>query len=335
MKKLLIFVIFLVVLGYAWYAFSLRPVDPGSDVRRSVSIEKGMSVQSIAELLEAKDIIRSARAFTIYARLHGDQSLLQAGDFILRASMNVPEVIDTLKKGFSEEVTITIPEGFTVKDIDVLLTEKELIMAGEFTTCAQSCDLTGFGFLAQGADLAKRGGRVEGYLFPDTYFVIRDGFTAEKFMLRLLGTFRTRVIDGLAEDLKTSKRSLHEVITMASLVEEETRTDDERTMVSGILWKRFDAAQGLGVDATVRYILDKPTAAITVKDLDIDSPYNLRKYRGLPPGPIANAGIESIKASLHPEGSEYWYYLHDAKGVIHYAKTNDEHNQNKAVYLGR
>ncbi len=120
---------------------------------------------------------------------------------------------------------------------------------------------------------------------------------------------------------------------MASLVEEETRTDDERAIVAGILWKRFDAGTGLGVDATVRYALDKPSSALTVSDLDTNSDYNTRKFRGLPPGAIASPSLESIKAALHPEASEYWYYLHGTDGQIRYAKTNEEHNENKYKYL--
>ena len=104
-------------------------------------------------------------------------------------------------------------------------------------------------------------------------------------------------------------------------------------MVSGILWKRFDEGMGLGVDAAIRYILDKPTAVLTRVDLEVDSPYNLRKYRGLPPGPIANPGIRSIEAALRPQASDYYYYLHGTDGVIRYAVTNDEHNENKARYL--
>ncbi len=334
MRKIAIFIVVATLSLAGWYFFSLRPVDPADDARRPVTISKGLSVSGIAGLLEEKGVIRSARAFSLYARIHGDQSALQAGDFILHPSMSVPEVIDALRRGFSEEVKITIPEGYTVKDIDELLTKKELTQPGEFVTCVQTCDLGEFAFLPTATkNLAPRGGHLEGYLFPDTYYVVREGVTPKSFLVRLLGTFRTRVVDGFAVDLKDAKRSLHEIVTMASLIEEETRTDDERPVVAGILWKRLDAKQGLGVDATVRYILEKPSAAITAKDLDVDSPYNLRKYRGLPPGPIANPGLSSIKAALHPEDSPYWYYLHGNDGVIHYAETNDEHNKNKALYL--
>jgi UPF0755 protein len=120
---------------------------------------------------------------------------------------------------------------------------------------------------------------------------------------------------------------------MASLIERETSSDDEREIVSGILWKRLSADQGLAVDATVRYALGKITEALTKDDLSIDSAYNTRKYRGLPPGPIANPGLKSIKAAINPKDSPYFYYLHGKDGQIRYSETNDEHNLKKAKYL--
>ncbi len=333
MKKLLLLLAILIGLSLSWYQFCLTPVDASDHVNRHVQIFQGSSVTNIAEQLQISGLIRSARAFRIYVRIHGDQSLLQAGDFILQPSMSVPQIVETLRRGFSEQVAVTIPEGYTVRDIDALLVKKALGIDGEFAACSHVCDLSGIGFLPVNAAAAQRGGRVEGYLFPDTYFVVREGFTPQKFMIRLLGNFRARVIDKLASEISASKRSLTDIITMASLVEEESRDGEERPVVAGILWKRFDGKQGLGVDAALRYILDKPSAAITEKDLALDSPYNLRKFRGLPPGPISNPSISSILAALHPTDSKYWYYLHDRSGAIHYAVTNDEHNQNKALYL--
>src|SRR3989338_4814590 len=188
-KKLLFILVLIFVAVFGWYTYSLRPVDAADSARRPVTITKGLSVSGIAALLEEKGVIRSARAFSLFARLHGAQTSLQAGDFVLHPSMSVPEVIDALRRGFSEEVKITIPEGYTVKDIDDLLTKKELTQPGEFVTCAQTCDLGEFAFLPVAAKgLAPRGGHLEGYLFPDTYYVVRDGFTSKSFLVRLLGT---------------------------------------------------------------------------------------------------------------------------------------------------
>lgn len=318
-----------------WYLGAIKPIDTSDQTRILFKIDAGESVTMISEHLEEKEVIRSASAFMLFTKFHGLEGGLQAGSFVLKPSLSVAEIVDVLRTGKAQEVIITIPEGFTVKDIDALLTKKGLIEAEAFSICANECDLSTFTFLPNKDGLAERGGRVEGYLYPDTYFVISDGFSAESFMNRLLSTFQKKIVDGLASYIEESPRSLHEIVTMASLIEEETRgdEDEERPMVSGILWNRFDAGSGLGVDATVRYILNKPTAEITVADLNSNNEYNTRKFRGLPPGPIANPGYDSILAALKPQESDYWYYLHDKNGDIHYAKTNEEHNINKYNYL--
>lgn len=334
-SALLAFIILLPgIVTYAWYLSALRPVNISDDARHSVLIEQGMSTDAIAQLLTEEELIRSPLAFKVHARLSGAQGLLKAGSYVLQRSFSIPEMMTVLSEGKAQEMRLTIPEGYTVSQIDALLAEERLIEPGAFIECARSCALTEADFLPGNlGGLADRGGRVEGYLYPDTYFVVGGTFTSEAFMGRLLSTFRIRVIEEHGAEIEASGRSLHEIVTMASLVEAETRKRDERPVVSGILWKRYEAEMGLGVDATVRYILDKPTDTITRSDLDIDSPYNTRKYRGLPPGPIENPGIQSILAALRPEVTAYWYYLHAPSGMIHYAETNDEHNRNRARYL--
>ncbi len=333
MKKFALISLVLIVLAYGWYRFSLRPADSADTAAYPVNIPQGLSVRAIGKVLQEKNFLRSPLAFEIYARVHGVAGLLQAGTFSLKTSMSAPEIIAALQRGLTEQVIVTIPEGFTVRDIDALLASKGLSETGALIACATQCNLSDYAFLPSGKSLAARGGRLEGYLFPDTYFISRSNFTVETFVEKLLENFQKRVTEGMAADLKSSKRSLHDIVTMASLIEEETRTADERPVVSGILWKRLDNGISLGVDAAVRYIVGKPTAAITRADLDIDSPYNSRKYLGLPPGAIANAGLSSFQAALNPENSPYLFYLHGNDGQIRYARTNDEHNANRVKYL--
>lgn len=334
MRKVFVLIIFFGVLSVGWYTWSLRPLDPRSEIRRTVKIAPGSSVAVIADLLEEKGVIRSSFAFKIYVKIHGIQTALQAGSFVLHPSMSATEVAEALRTGIAAEAIITIPEGYTVLDMDRLLAGRGIITAGQLKQCANNCDFSSFPFLPKKkTDFAMRGGRVEGYLYPDTYFVVVDGFSPKFFLERLLSTFEKHVLQVFKEDLAHSKRSLHEIVTMASLIEKETRTEEERPIVSGILWKRYDAGKGLDVDAAVRYVLEKPTDALTTTDLNISSPYNIRKFRGLPPGPIASPSISSIRAALSPKGTEYWYYLHGSDGKIHYAVTNEEHNVNRYKYL--
>lgn len=337
MKKLLILLVLLAVVVFGarscHYNRSLAAVDASDETRDMITIPKGSSATAIAGILEEKGVIRSAWAFRKYVASEGAENKLKAGTFVISRTMDAQEVLQALTEGKTGEVVVTIPEGYTVKDIDALLAEKGLSKPGDVISCAQTCDFSTFDFLPKNIALAPRGGRLEGYLYPDTYFALVEDFNAKFFLERMLGTFRKKVVEAHKEDIAASKRTLHEIVTMASLIEEETRTADERPVVSGIIWKRFDEGMGLGIDAAVRYIIDKPTAAITVTDLDTDSPYNLRKYRGLPPGPIANPGLSSIEAALEPESSPYYYYLHGNDGQIHYAVTNDEHNVNRARYI--
>lgn len=333
-SAVLVVIILIPILVWGWYAHALSA--PGSDPTESVlvRIPQGSSTAAIAQLLEEQGVIRSAFAFRMHAKFRGVASQLQAGSFSLKPSENAPSILAALAGEGRGEAVVTIPEGFTVKDIDALMAEKGLLPAGAVAECARTCPFSDFTFLPPASGtLASRGGRIEGYLFPDTYFVLAEGLTAESLLTRLLDTFQKRVVEGKAVEITASKRSLHDIVTMASLIEEETRTDAERPIVSGILWKRADEGMGLGVDAAVRYVIDKPTAALTTADLNVDSPYNLRKFRGLPPGPIANAGIDSLNAAMKPEASSYYYYLHGTDGQIRYAVTNDEHNANKARYL--
>lgn len=332
MKKLVIVILLLFGIVYGWYRFELRAVDASSEELVRVTIPEGTSTKGIGTILAEKNLIRSPSVFSWYARLR--DATLQAGTFSLQKSMSASEIVEVLTSGKTEQVSVTIPEGYTLKDIDALLAEEGLITEGDAIKCAQTCDFAMFDFLPTATiKMAARGGKLEGYLYPDTYFVEPENFVVKFFLERMLGTFRKRVVTELGADIQQSGHSLHEIVTMASLIEEETRTADERPIVSGILWKRLENGVSLGVDAAVRYIVEKPSSAITRADLDVNSPYNLRKFGGLPPGPIASPSLSSINAALHPAESPYWYYLHGKDGVIRYAITNEEHNANRAKYL--
>jgi UPF0755 protein len=316
--------LFLFSFGFTIFVTQLSlPGSRGEHVR--INVASGESIQNISETLKEHGLITSASAFRLYLKSREIDTSIKTGTFVIERGMSFEEIADILVSGEGSETSVTIPEGFTIAQIDDLLAEMGLIETGEAVDCAKTCDFSSFEFLS--------GKSPEGYIFPDTYFVNALDFSPKNFLERLIGTFKNKVIDGLAEDLDSSKRSLKEVVIMASLIERETSTNEERPVVSGILWKRYDAGRGLDVDATVRYALNKPTGPLTKADLESTSPYNTRKFAGLPPGPIANPGLASIRAALNPEDSSYWYYLHGSDGQIYYAETNDEHNVNKAKYL--
>jgi UPF0755 protein len=313
--------------------FFVHTILPGQSMGGvRVEIASGEDLGNIAEELQRKGIVRSAALFRVYLKYRGLDRHIKSGTFLVSPGSSFSELAELLMGAEGHEMVVTIPEGFTVAQIDERLASLGLTEAGDLLRCAEECDFSSFAFLPPPYP-GGHGGRIEGYLFPDTYYISVPDFVPKFFAERLLGTFRSRVIEGFAVDLATSKRSLHELVTMASLIEREAKTDEERSVISGILWKRLDAGRGLDVDATVRYGLRKPSGELTKDDLQHRNAYNTRRHVGLPPGPIANPGLASIKAALHPQESEYWYYLHGKDGQVHYSKDNDEHNTKKARFL--
>lgn len=334
---------FLFLLSFGFTIFFVQMVGSNAESQATeIQVTRGMSVQEVAKTLKKHGVITSSLAFRWYLKSKELDTGIRTGTFTIPPGASFAQIAAILASTEGKEFSLTIPEGYTVGQIDALLAEKSLIQGGELLACAEAgpvagsedgCDFSSFEFLPADMPQGGYGGRLEGYLFPDTYFVNPEEFVAKFFLERMLETFRTRVIEGLESDIASSERALEKIITMASLIERETRTEEERPLVSGILWKRLDAGRGLDVDATVRYALQKPVEPLTKDDLEYASPYNTRRHAGLPPGPIANPGLKSLRAALHPEESRYWYYLHGGDGVIRYAETNEEHNSNKARYL--
>jgi UPF0755 protein len=293
-----IVLIFLVIFIFLWGIFI--PKEKISK-EKNFSVKKGQGLFEIGENLEKEGLIKSKIFFDFYVILRGKQKNLQAGKYLLSPSMNVPKIAQKIISGDVGKMKVTIPEGFTVKEIEERLGIK---LSGE---------------------------NLEGYLFPDTYYFPIDA--SGKEVVKIMRENFEKKISPYKEEIKKSGKSLHEIITMASLLEKEVKTKEEKKLVSGILWKRLKAGIPLQVDATITYITGKKTTKISLEDLQIDSPYNTYKYKGLPPGPICNPGLESILAALYPEESEYWYYLSTPEGKTLFFKTLEEHNLAKAKYL--
>ncbi len=335
-----VFVGFLVIAVscVVWFEWNLRPVSRTEGDKRLVIIEQGGSMKSVASALKREGLVRSQLAVLLYGKQAGVEAKIKAGRYALAPSLSVREIVAILVSGSVDQQSVTIPEGFTVTQIDALLARSGIGKPGDFIRCAFSCDVSTFAFIPNknpGGDNSEFGSKVEGYLFPETYFINPSSYNPEQLLQRMILTFDQRIRSTYAQEIRGSTRSLEDIITMASLVEEESRHDEERAVIAGILWKRLDEGIALGVDASVRYLTSKQSQSLTKNDLAEDSPYNTRKFKGLPPGPITNPGESSIVATLNPTVSDYYYYLHDSAGNIHYAKTNDEHNANKVRYLRR
>lgn len=278
-----------------------------------VTIPEKMSVSAASDYLAKQSIIRHPLLFKLFVRLFSRKGVI-AGDYLFKQPLNVLFVARRLAIGqFDiEEVRIVVQEGMSNKEIASLLKKKLPLFDAEH-------------FLELTADK-------EGMLFPDTYFIklsAKEGMVAEL----MVNNFNAKIKVSVA-DIQKSGKTLNEILTMASIIEEEARTVETRRIVSGILWKRIKIGMLLQVDAVFPYIMDKYSLQLTVKDLQYDSPYNTYKYKGLPPGPISNPSLDAIDAALHPKDSPYLYYLSDRAGNLHYAKTYTGHKNNIATYLG-
>jgi len=312
------------------------PIDKTDTKEISFTIKKNSTLREIANNLEDKGLIKSSFSFYVYGKLHDTSSKLIAGRFILNKAMTAKEIANTLIDASKSEFVITIQEGLTIKDIDEKLVEMELIKPGEFITTAKNFNgWQYYSFLGKNI-LSKSSVPLEGYLYPDTYYLDPSDFKPNDLIYKALDNFEKKW-ESLLKSTNSqngsqlNKNSIPEIITMASIVEREVLDKASRRRVAGILWKRLESGWMLGADATLLY--GKNNNKITQEDLQKDSPYNTRKVKGLPPTPICNPSIDAISAALYPEITDYWFYLSAKDGTTIYSRTNDEQNANKAKYL--
>lgn len=331
--RYLLIVIMLIGL-FAWFQFSQyqtilnTPVNAESTDDVSFIIRKGETFNTITDNLVEKELISDKNTFKIYARLNGFDRKVFPGRFLLRQSQTIPEIVETLSNAEKSQVVLTVLEGTTVQDIDDELVKLDLIQPGDFTKAVDEFDGYEDYFFLDREAMQNLIHPLEGYLFPDTYFLDPVEYSNEALISIMLNNFENRVGD----ELREADRTIHDIVIMASILEKEVRTDDDIPVVAGLLWKRLDNSWLLGADATLLYL--KEDRSIDYYDLQEDTPYNTRLNPGLPPGPIGNAGLKSFMGALHPEESPYWFYLTTLDtGEVIYAETNQQHEGNKAQYL--
>lgn len=281
-------------------------------------VEKGEDFLSIAASLEEEGLISSKYSFIAYNVINRTFNKLQAGEYSLSSSMSVKEISEKLVKGDVAKRRLTIVEGWNMEDIGEYLEKENLCSKEEFLKLASRGE--NFNFLGSVSNL-------EGYLFPDTYEILLREDCSD-LISKMLGNFKEKIKSQNIEDKEISK-----IVNMASLIEKEVRTFEDKKLVSGVLWKRLEAGMPLQVDATIAYITGKKTSRISLEELKIDSPYNTYKYKGLPVSPISNPGIESIAAAAYPEESDYWFYLSAPDGKTIFSRNLKEHNIAKNKYL--
>lgn len=328
-RKILL-VLVVVVLAAAAASFHLwRGVAlpyKGFEGERFVEIPAGASVSSMGQTLAAAGVVRDVRSFKLAARITGAEARLQAGEYRFDEAASAYQVVDRIARGDVYVRAITFPEGRTAAEMGALFAER------------------GFGEAAAFAEAASNGARIaaldpgardlEGYLFPSTYLLPRSA-SAATLVGQMVASFEKAFDADLRAAAAAVGFSAREAVTMASLVEEEAQVAAERPVISAVYHNRLKIGMGLQCDATVIYAMQRAgtwNGNITRADLAMDSPYNTYRYRGLPPGPIANPGRASLEAAVKPADVPYLYYVSRNDGSHAFATTLEEHNRNVQQY---
>jgi len=329
---LVFLVIVLVSLIIFWWQIR-TPLNPTGETR-IFKVEKGDSAKIIAENLKDAGLIENPFLFRLYIFLALSQYSLKPGEYELSSKMPIRDIGDILVLGGVNEIIITIPEGFSLKQVEDRFVGAGLAKRDELKNYRPEADPPLADKFSKEmppilSDKPKTAS-LEGYLFPDTYRFFKDA-TLSDVISKMFDNLSDKLTPDLKTAIKNSSHSTYEILTMASLVEKEISKDSDRRIVAGVLWKRLKAGVPLQVDATLVYITGRNE--IHESDKKINSPYNTYIYRGLPRGPIANPGLSAIKAAIFPENSPYWYYLSAKDGTTIFSKTLEEHLHNKSIYL--
>ena len=293
--------------------------EDGSEKKVHVKIREGMTTSEIADVLEAKEVIASSLKFSMMSRLRGYEGQLKPGTYIFTMGMNDEDVFSKLLSGEKYLLRFTIPEGFGVKEIAERLYELDIADKEDFIKAAEN--FAPYSYMHKHKDVRYA---AEGFLFPETYSVESDA-PIEDILKMMAEEFDKRITPEMRERAKELGLSIYDLTTLASLVEREVRYSEDRAIVAQVFLKRLKMNMPLQTDATLQYLLDEPKEDVTLEDTEIDSPYNTYKNNGLPPGPIANAGMEAFQAVLHPADTDYLYFVADRQGHNHYSNTYEEH----------
>lgn len=299
-----------IIIGGLWHSLAAPPANAAEGI---VVVPSGQPLSVVAADLAAARVIRSPLMLKALLALSGHERGIQAGSYEFKTGESVFTVARRIAAGDTQIVPIrvTLIEGMASFDMARVL----------------AADIPGF----DSAEFETLAAPHEGYLFPDTYFFLPN-VSPQQVVRELTANFNARLAS-IGPSINASGHSLEDIMTMASIVEREAQTPADRRLVTGVLWHRISINMRLQVDAVFGYLHEQDAYEPTASDLASLSPYNTYRNAGLPPGPISNPGLDAIEAAADPTPSGYLYYLSDPSGTIHYAKTFDEHQQNRALYL--
>ena len=325
MRKALRYILILAIIGVLIIGGGLGALylipntfaqDDGTQV---LVIEKGQTGSEIADMLFERGLIRSTQGFKLWLYLSGTNDKLQTGHYQIPNKVTVRELISLLQEGHVESIRVTIPEGYTVGDIAIVLEKNQIMKAKDFL--AEAKTYVPYPYM-KGTKPATY--PVEGFLFPSTY-EIPVGATPREVIQMMADEMNRYLTPAVKKQIQAQHMSIHDFVTLASIVERESLFDADRPTIAGVFKKRLAHGIPLQSDATISYVLGYAKENVTIGDTQLQSPYNTYVSKGLPPGPIANPGKKSLDAVLHSENTDYLYFVADKEGHNHFSKTYEEH----------
>ncbi|MGE7759153.1 endolytic transglycosylase MltG [Peribacillus sp. NPDC097895] len=328
------------LVGFLYINSAMKPVDPDDDTIKKVKIPIGSSVNGISTLLEEQGIIKDARVFKYYIKFR-NESGFQAGEYKLSPSMPIEDIVTSIKTGKlmkEAAMKITIPEGkqlIQIADIIAVKTgqdPKKVFKELNDKKFVKSMQEHYPELLTSEIENEKILYPLEGYLFPATYDFYEEKPTLESIVIEMLKK-TDETLQAYEPQMKKNDYSVHKMLTFASLVEEEATAQVDRGKIASVFYNRIEEDMPLQTDPTVLYAKGSHKSKVFYKDLEVKSPYNTYKNKGLPPGPIANAGATSIEAVLKPEKTDFLYFLATPEGEVLYSKTLTDHNNKKAEHI--
>ncbi|MGM7702414.1 endolytic transglycosylase MltG [Pseudalkalibacillus sp. Hm43] len=323
-KRIILQISLLIVLVISvWVVYESMPYF--DDTEESITVRAGQSLDEVADNLHKEKLIKNKMFFVLYGKVQGLDGQVKKGTHNISSSQSIASIYkELITSPLEEGITVTIPEGFSVEQIASRLEKVGLIDRKAFLDIAKTGKGVQHPLLKE--IKAKKGVtyRLEGYLFPDTYSFQKQT-SSEAIIERMISRF-----DEVQKEIGTRKDfSLHEWVTLASIVEKEAVVDKERELIAGVFHNRMEDDWRLQSCATVQYVLDKPKERLLYKDLEVESPYNTYVNEGLPPGPISNPGKQSLIASKNADNHDYYFFVvkGDGSGEHHFSKTFKEHQK--------
>lgn len=330
-KKIALFTAAFLLAAWIFYIYQISAPFSSTEKKIPFTIAFGSGVHKISGDLFSSGIIRSKFWFETYIWRKKLDRNFSTGIYELSPNMSIRQIVAMLTNPGGSELEITIIEGWNNREIADYLESAGLSIKESFLNVVGS----NLGAYAADYDFLHdkpKSADLEGYLFPDTYRVYKNS-TADQIARKMLNNFGYKLSNDLRESIKHQNKTIFEIVTLASILEKEVITSEEKKMVADIFYKRLRDGIAMQSDATINYITGKGLTRPTIDDLAVDNLFNTYKYSGLPPGPISNPGMESIEAAISPTPNPYYYFLTTQDGTVIYSKTYSEHLANKQKYL--